>query len=138
MKFQCAPQDKQDFVGKLHAHTLMLGDGLNDAGALQTALVGIVVTDNRNNFAPASDGMLVADQIHNLPKLITLARSAVRIVKQSYAVSFFYNIVGLSYAVTGQLSPLVAAILMPVSSIFVVLYGTSMSNRAARKLKTKS
>jgi Cu+-exporting ATPase len=70
----------------------------------------------------------------NLPKFIQLARTGVKIVRWSYAVAISYNIIGLSFAVSGQLSPLVAAILMPVSSISIVLFGVGLGSLKAKKL----
>ncbi|HMX41323.1 MAG TPA: HAD family hydrolase, partial [Saprospiraceae bacterium] len=140
MRFQQSPQDKLDFVKNLQAggqKVLMLGDGLNDAGALRQSDLGIVVAEDTNNFPPACDAILHADEFERLPQLAALARSGRRIVLWSYAVALAYNAVGLSYAVTGGLSPLTAAILMPLSSISIVLFGVSMGNWAARRLSLR-
>lgn len=137
MLFNRTPQDKLDFV-KQHQQTgdpvLMIGDGLNDAGALRQSNVGIVVAENTNNFTPACDAILHADEFQQLPKLLQLAKAGVRTVNDAYKVAFFYNIVGLSYAVSGTLSPLVAAILMPLSSVTIVLFGILTTNWRAYKL----
>ena len=113
---------------------MMIGDGLNDAGALRQSDLGIVIAENTNNFTPACDAILHADEFANMPAYIRLARRGVTIVHWSYGVAFLYNIIGLSYAVTGALSPLVAAILMPVSSISIVLFGVGLGNWNARKI----
>lgn len=137
MRFRQSPQEKLDFVKNLQARgrrVLMLGDGLNDAGALRQSDLGIVVAENTNNFSPACDAILHGDEFARLPQFVRLARAGVRIVGYSYAVSLTYNMIGLSFAVTGTLSPLVAAILMPLSSVSIVLFGTGLSNRAARRL----
>ncbi len=114
---------------------MMIGDGLNDAGALRQSDLGIVVAEDTNNFTPACDAIIHGEAFNQLPKFVSLARSGVRIVHWSYAVALTYNIIGLSVAVTGQLSPLIAAILMPVSSISIVLFGVGMGNLKARRLK---
>jgi len=135
MLFERSPQDKLEFIKKLQRHgqqVMMLGDGLNDAGALRQSNLGIVVAEDTNNFTPACDAILHADEFGRLPQYVQLARAGVQVVKRSYAVAIIYNIVGLSYAMTGNLSPLVAAILMPASSISIVLFGVVMSNWAAR------
>lgn len=137
MLFQRTPQDKLEFVKKLQRHgrqVMMLGDGLNDAGALRQSNLGVVVAEDTNNFTPACDAILHADEFENLPKYVQLARAGVRTVNKSYAVALVYNIIGLGYSVTGHLSPLVAAILMPTSSISIVLFGVLMSNWEAKRI----
>jgi Cu+-exporting ATPase len=137
MLFNRNPQDKLDFIKKLQQHNqnvMMIGDGLNDAGALRQSDLGVVVAENTNNFTPACDAIIHADEFGNLPKYVQLAREGVKIVHWSYAVALTYNIIGLSFAVAGQLSPLVAALLMPSSSISIVLFGVAMGNLKARKL----
>lgn len=104
------------------------------AGALRQSDLGIVVAEDTNNFTPACDAILDAKAFPDLPAFVRLSRAGVRVVHWSYAVAFAYNIIGLSYAVTGQLSPLVAAILMPASSVSIVLFGVGMSNMAARRI----
>ena len=138
MHFNSTPQDKLDFVRKLQRggrHVMMLGDGLNDAGALRQSDVGIVVAENTNNFTPACDAIVHADEFSNLPKYMQLARGGVQIVNRAFYIAVLYNIAGLSYAVTGGLSPLIAAVLMPLSSVTIVLFGVSMGNWMARRLK---
>ncbi|HOY05614.1 MAG TPA: heavy metal translocating P-type ATPase metal-binding domain-containing protein [Saprospiraceae bacterium] len=137
MLFERSPQDKLEFVKKLQRHgrqVMMLGDGLNDAGALRQSNLGVVVAEDTNNFTPACDAILHADEFENLPKFVELARAGVSTVKKSYAVAIIYNIIGLGYSVTGHLSPLVAAVLMPTSSISIVVFGVLMSNWAARRI----
>ena len=117
----------------------MLGDGLNDAGALQKSEVGIVLTEDTNNFTPASDGILAAKNFELLPGFIKLSRKSIQLVHYAYVLAFVYNLIGLSYAVTGTLSPVVAAILMPASSVTIVLFGVGMSSWLAKKgLKRQS
>jgi len=140
MLFNQSPQEKLDFVKQLQQKgekVLMFGDGLNDAGALRQSDLGIVLTENTNNFTPACDAILHADEFARLPQLVRLAREGVRIVHRSYIVALSYNAIGLGFAVTGNLSPLVAAILMPTSSISIVLFGVGMSNWAARRILRK-
>ncbi len=141
MLFNRSPQDKLEFVKKLQQHgrkVMMLGDGLNDAGALRQSELGIVVAENTNNFTPACDAILHADEFARLPQFVQLAREGVRIVNLSYIVALTYNAIGLSFGVAGALSPLVAAVLMPISSVSVVLFGVGMSNWAARRIILKS
>lgn len=137
LRFHQSPQDKLDFIKKLQQRSqrvLMIGDGLNDAGALRQSDLGIVVAEDTNNFTPACDGILHAAEFHRLPQFVRLAESGVQIVRWSYAVALTYNFIGLSYALSGALSPLVAAVLMPISSVSVVLFGVLMGNWRARRL----
>lgn len=136
MLFNRSPQDKLEFVKNLQAHgkhVMMLGDGLNDAGALRQSNLGIVVAENTNNFTPACDAILHADEFERLPQFVRLAREGVKIVNRSYLVALTYNGIGLSFGVAGALSPFVAAVLMPISSVSMVLFGVGMSNWAARR-----
>jgi len=135
MFFDQVPQDKLDFIKQLQQRgqkVLMIGDGLNDAGALRQSDVGIVIAENTNNFTPACDAILQAGEFARLPQFIQLAQAGVGIVQKSYLIALLYNTIGLSYAVSGTLSPLVAAVLMPLSSISIVLFGVGMGNLAAR------
>ncbi len=125
--FNQSPTDKRDFIKKLKEQgktVLMIGDGLNDAGALLESQVGITVADDIYNFSPACDGIIEARQFGRLHRFIGFTNKAMNIVYISFSISFLYNVVGIGFAVQGHLSPLVAAILMPISSISVVAFAS--------------
>jgi Cu+-exporting ATPase len=135
--FRQKPEDKLNRVKAFQESeksVMMLGDGLNDAGALVQSDVGIAISENINVFSPACDGILDARSFAKLPSFLKLSKKTMSIIKISFVISFLYNIVGLLFAITGNLSPIVAAILMPVSSISVVLFATVATNFVAKKV----
>jgi Cu+-exporting ATPase len=130
------PDDKVGFVRfqqKAGERVLMLGDGLNDAGALSAANVGISVAESSSAFTPACDAVLNDKSLSRLNSFLDFSRSAVTIVKICFGLSFLYNTIGLVFAAQGLLTPVVAAILMPASSVTVVLVATGLSWLATRR-----
>ncbi len=131
LRFNQSPRDKLQYLERLQAQghkVLMLGDGLNDAGALKQSNVGISLCEKDVNFFPASDALLMAHSFDKLEAFIRLSKKNKHVIFKAFALSLFYNLGGLSFAVAGVLSPLICAILMPVSSISVVVY-TTLANR---------
>ncbi len=138
MLFNQKPQDKLNFIKHLQHNNkkvLMIGDGLNDAGALKQSNIGIAISDNTNNFSPACDAILSGESFSLLKELIYYCKKEKTIIFSSFVVSILYNIIGLYFAVQGDLSPVIAAILMPVSSISIVLLTTGLSSFYEVKLR---
>lgn len=136
--FEQNPQQKLDFIKSLQRKgrkVMMIGDGLNDAGALQQSHAGIVISDDINNFSPACDAIFDGKQFLKLAEMLNFCKKEKSIIFGSFIISILYNIVGLAFAVQGELSPVIAAILMPVSSVSIVLYTTLLSSWFGRKLK---
>lgn len=132
MAFSQSPEDKLNYIKNLQDQqhkVAMLGDGLNDAGALKQSNVGIAIADDTNSFTPSSDVIMSGDKLELFDKYLLFSKDAMRIVKFTFGISFMYNIIGLGFAVTGHMSPIFAAILMPISSISVVAF-TSVSTWA--------
>ncbi|MBL7897847.1 MAG: heavy metal translocating P-type ATPase metal-binding domain-containing protein [Crocinitomicaceae bacterium] len=137
LNFNQQPEDKLNFISELQKKgkkVMMLGDGLNDAGALKQSNVGISVVDDVYSFSPSSDGIIDGQKLSQLDAFMEYCKFNKGVVKLSYVFSICYNLVGLSFALSGTLTPLVAAVLMPVSSISVVLLVTILTNLKGRKL----
>ncbi|MGI4729767.1 MAG: heavy metal translocating P-type ATPase [Janthinobacterium lividum] len=131
MSFEQSPQNKLDYIQNLQvkgAKVLMLGDGLNDAGALKQSNLGVAVTDNINNFSPGCDAILDSAAFTKIPQFIKQASDAVKVIHMSFCISLTYNVLGLFFAVQGLLSPLMAAVLMPLSTVTIITF-TSVAVR---------
>lgn len=139
LQFNQSPLDKLGFIKGLQDSgkvVMMVGDGLNDAGALRQSDVGVAVVENVGAFSPASDIIMDAGKVAGLTDVLRIARQSVKIIHLSFGLSIMYNVVGVTFAAAGVLSPLIAAILMPLSSVSVVAFACGMTNRAARPLRS--
>ncbi|MDN5205032.1 heavy metal translocating P-type ATPase metal-binding domain-containing protein [Fulvivirgaceae bacterium BMA10] len=138
MLFEQKPADKLEFIKRLQKDgkkVMMLGDGLNDAGALKQSDVGIAVTEDTTSFTPACDAILEGSKLNRLFDLLSFIGISRKIVIAGFIISFLYNVIGLSFAVSGNLTPVLAAILMPLSSISVVAFATLTVNHLAKRRK---
>lgn len=138
LHFKQSPEDKLSKIKDLQSQgkkVMMIGDGLNDAGALKQSDIGIAVTDHANYFSPACDVIMDGSAFNKLNRFINFSRVSKNVIIASFIISVMYNFVGLYFAVQGQLSPVIAAILMPASSISIVLFTTISSSLFARRLR---
>jgi len=127
--FNQTPADKYNYISKLTdsgKKVMMLGDGLNDSGALGAAHVGVSVSENLSQFTPRSEVILEANKLIKLNQFFSASQRAKLILKICLAFSITYNSIGLSFAINGSLTPFVAAVLMPLSSITIVFLSTSL------------
>ncbi|MEO1013288.1 MAG: HAD-IC family P-type ATPase, partial [Bacteroidota bacterium] len=138
MYFDQKPQEKLQFIATLQEqgkNVMMVGDGLNDAGALAQSDVGLAISEDVNVFSPACDAILDASKFSYLHQYLLASKKAIKIIKWSFALSLLYNLAGLYFALTGQLQPVIAAILMPLSSISIVAFTTLATNWLGKDLK---
>ncbi|MBD3616401.1 MAG: heavy metal translocating P-type ATPase metal-binding domain-containing protein [Gracilimonas sp.] len=134
--FNQNPEEKLEFITSLqkeNSRVIMVGDGLNDAGALKKSDFGIALSDDVSSFSPACDAILEGTSLHKLNDFIHFSKASMNIIIASFVLSLLYNTIGLGFAITGHLSPLVAAILMPLSSISVMVFTFLTTRFFARK-----
>ena len=128
--FEQTPKDKLNYILELKQQgkfVLMIGDGLNDSGALGSANVGIAVSEDVFRFSPSSDAIIESNKLKDLNHFMRTSSYSKTILAACLMFSLSYNLIGLTFAITGNLTPLVAAILMPISSITVVFISSFMS-----------
>lgn len=138
LHFNKKPEDKLMYIKDMQTNdkkVMMLGDGLNDAGALKQSEVGIAVSENLNQFSPACDAILDATELSKLSLFINYVKRSMTLVRIGFVLSLIYNVIGLSFAVQGLLEPVIAAILMPLSSVTVVVFGMVSTSLLARRMK---
>jgi Cu+-exporting ATPase len=141
MSWNQSPDDKMNYIADRQGQeqkVMMVGDGLNDAGALAQSDVGLAVSENVHHFSPACDGILDAKSLPLLPQFLRFSKLSLKMVWLGIGISVLYNLVGLTIAVQGFLTPVIAAILMPISSISAVIIGLVSTEIVRKKVFDKS
>lgn len=141
LRYDQSPNDKLEYIKQLKQEgkkVLMIGDGLNDAGALKSSDVGISIADDVYHFSPACDAILESSKFSELTRFLSITKKSIWIVKLSFLLSFLYNFVGLYFAIQGILSPIVAALLMPISSVSIVAFTTITTNLIAKNKESEN
>lgn len=137
MVFNQGPDDKVDALNHARSgkgRVVMIGDGLNDAAAMSAADASIAITDGTSTLVPACDVVMSAKEVENLPKLFWYAKTMTKVIRANLIFTVFYNVLGLSLALSGILTPVVTAILMPVSSLIVIGMSVGGAHWYARRM----
>ena len=117
------PEQKAEFVKKLQARgerVAFVGDGINDAPALEQADLGVAVSRASDLAREAADIILLKSEIEAVPEALGLARATLRTIKQNLFWAFFYNALGVPLAALGFMSPILCAAAMGVSDLVVI------------------
>lgn len=130
-KSECTPEDKADLLSH-EKNSLMIGDGANDALALKKATIGVAMKGALSVTSQAADALITINSLQPLFDFLKISKKTKTILMINFGVSILYNLMGVTLALTGDVTPLVAAIIMPVSSISVLLISSiGMKERAS-------
>jgi Cu+-exporting ATPase len=121
--FKKLPSEKFEITESLSKEkpTAMVGDGINDAPALARATVGISLSKASQVAMESAGVILMNGKLELIPRAIRISRMTVRVIKQNLFWAFFYNVIAIPLAALGYLDPLIAALSMAFSDVFVVM-----------------
>jgi Cu+-exporting ATPase len=128
--FELKPQEKQNKIKslKLEGKTMMVGDGLNDLAAFNESDIAVAVWNDETSFTPACDIIVQGKNLNKMDQYISYMKNERLVVYFCFGISLLYNIVGITFSVCGMLSPLIAAVLMPISSFSIILFAYAITN----------
>ncbi|HZH87012.1 MAG TPA: heavy metal translocating P-type ATPase metal-binding domain-containing protein [Brumimicrobium sp.] len=127
MYFNLSPTDKKNHIIRFNESgdvVAFIGDGLNDSEALEEAELGISVSEDEFRFTPKCDAIIESDKIKQLKSFFKFGLHSKKVLRICMYFSLTYNTFGITFAFMGYVTPLFAAILMPISSISIVLLST--------------
>lgn len=127
--FEIDPCGKAALVSKTPA-SMMVGDGINDSLALLRANVGVAVSGGMEAAFRSSSAYMTEPSLDGLLELFRVSNSGLKLIRRNLVISLIYNFIGGILALLGFINPLVAALLMPLSSAFI-LFSTWLSDRSA-------
>jgi Cu+-exporting ATPase len=133
---EARPEEKGRFVSQLQARgqrVAFVGDGINDAPALEQAHLGVAVSRASDIAREAADIILLNTEIEAVPESLRLARSTLRTIKQNLFWAFFYNAAAIPLAALGFLNPILCALAMGASDLVVIGNALRLRNRSRRK-----
>jgi ATPase, P-type (transporting), HAD superfamily, subfamily IC len=135
--FNQSPEEKLNYVKQLQnkgEKIIMFGDGINDCAALNQSEVGIAVSENPTSFFPSCDAFMLSSSLNRIFLFLKISKISTKLVFINFLISLFYNSIGILFAITGNLKPIIAAILMPLSSFSVIFFSLISTWIVSRKL----
>ena len=127
--WQATPEDKEKFVSEKSEPTMMVGDGVNDISAIRKAYIGVTMPGALENNLDVSDISLLKGDLNLIETLFKIATRVKRTEMSLFTFTSIYNTFTIALALLGLITPIVAAILMPISTLIVLTIVSSQLGR---------